>query len=158
MNLYSGMRHTRLQSTLQVETQCACALSILLRQGANGLFLQQGFDRFFKKLFPTTPKALLDYWATAFYCKKRKVDADQAEYFHAIVRLNDKFLETALKTCGRHGLYLQPRSATRGLDARFGVVRLQGMSREEALAVQQKVSFQLGLVRATKGFWPEGPK
>jgi len=74
---------------------------------------------------------------------------DLAEYFHVIVRINDNYLDS--KVCGR-GLYIQPRSPTRGLDVRFGVVRLTGLSREEALAMQQQVPFQLGLVRTTKGF------
>lgn len=68
------------------------------------------------------------------------------------MRINDKYLESVLKVCGRNGLYLQPRSPTRSLDTRFGVVRLTGLSREEALAMQQQVPFQLGLVRTTKGF------
>lgn len=132
-------------------TVCLCFV-YPLEAGDKWPVLQQGFDRFFKKVFPTTPEALIDHWAAAFYSKKRKVEADQAEYFHSIVRTTDKFLDTVLKSCGRHGLYLQPRSVTRGLDSRFGVVRLPGLSREEALSVQQKVGFQLGLVRTSKGF------
>ena len=132
-------------------TVCLCFV-YPAEAGDKWAVLQQGFDRYFKKIFPTAPEALVDHWAQAYYCKKRKVEPDQAEYFHTIVRINDKYLESVLKVCGRNGLYLQPRSPTRSLDTRFGVVRLTRLSREEALAIQQQVPFQLGLVRTTKGF------
>ena len=132
-------------------TVCLCFV-YPAEAGDKWAVLQQGFDRYFKKIFPTAPEALVDHWAQAYYCKKRKVEPDQAEYFHIIVRINDKYLESVLKVCGRNGLYLQPRSPTRSLDTRFGVVRLTGLAREEALAMQQQVPFQLGLVRTTKGF------
>ena len=138
-------------------TVCLCFV-YPAKAGDKWAMLRQGFDLYFKKIFLTAPEALVDHWAQAFYCKKRKVEPDQAEYFHVIVRINDKFLESVLKVCvcvcvgGRNGLYLQPRSPTRSLDTRFGVVRLTGLSREEALAMQQQVPFQLGLVRTTKGF------
>ena len=132
-------------------TVCLCFV-YPAEAGDKWTMLEQGFDRYFKKIFPTAPEALVDHWAQAYYRKKRKVEPDQAEYFHVIVRINDKLLESVLKGCGRNGLYLQPRSPTRGLDTRFGVVRLTGLTREESLAMQQQVPFQLGLVRTTKGF------
>ena len=132
-------------------TVCLCFV-YPVEAGDKWPVLHEGFDRYFKKIFPTAPEALIDHWAPSFYCKKRKVDPEQAEYFHVIVRINDKFLDSVLKSCGRNGLYLQPRSPTRGLDPRFGVVKLAGLTREEALTVQQQVPFQLGLVRTSKGF------
>jgi len=130
-------------------TVCLCFV-YPAEAGDKWVMLEQGFDRYFKKIYPTAPEALVDHWAQAYYCKKRKVEPDHAEYYHVIVRINDKFLESVLKGCGRNGLYLQPRSPTRGLDTRFGVVRLTGLTREESLAMQQQVPFQLGLVRTTK--------
>ena len=108
-----------------------------------------GVDRFFRKIFPASTDALVDYWASGFHDRKKKVDPAKAEYFHAVVvRIADKHLEAVLKVCGLSGLYLQPRSASRGVDSRFAVIRLNGYTREEALAAQQQVVTQLGLSQA----------
>ena len=88
----------------------------------------------------------------AFFDRRKKVDSSKAQHFHAVARFSEKHLEASLRVCGLHGLYLQPRNAAKGLDPRFAVVRLHGFSREEAVKAQHKLSFQLGLVRTSRGF------
>ena len=89
--------------------------------------LTTGVDRFFRKIFPASADALVDHWAPGFYAKKRKVEPQDAEYFHAVVRIADLRLESVLRVCGLSGLYLQPRSASRGIDTRFAIIRFKLM-------------------------------
>ncbi len=131
-------------------TVCLCFI-YQEEAGDKWQILTTGVDRFFRKIFPASADALVDHWASGFYAKKRKVDSQHAEYFHAVVRIADRHLESVLRVCGLNGLYLQPRSASRGIDTRFAIIRLNGFTRDEALAAQQQVSLQLGLVRTTKG-------
>lgn len=114
--------------------------------------LDGGFDRFFRLLYPKAGEALVDVWGAGFFDRRKKVDSTKAQHFHAVARFAEKHLEASLRVCGLHGLYLQPRNAAKGLDPRFAVVRLHGFSREEAVKAQHKLSFQLGLVRTSRGF------
>ena len=114
--------------------------------------LDGGFDRFFRLLYPKAGEALVDVWGAGFFDRRKKVDASKAQHFHAVARFAEKHLEASLRVCGLHGLYLQPRNAAKGFDPRFAVVRLHGFSREEAVKAQRKLSFQLGLVRTSRGF------
>ena len=131
-------------------TVCLCFI-YQHEAGDKWQILIDGVDRFFRKIFPAAADALVDFWAAGFYDKKKKVEPTKAEYFHAVVRIADRHLDSVLKVCRLSGLYLQPRSASRGIDSRFAVIRLNGYTREEALAAQQQVVSQLGLVRTSKG-------
>ena len=91
-------------------------------------------------------------WATSFYRGAAKVSVGDAEYYHSVVRVEDKHLDEALRVSGAVGVYLTPKGPDRGVDPRFRVMSFPALPLEKVLVLQSKLGpTACGLSRSRKG-------
>ena len=76
----------------------------------------------------------------------------EADYYHSVVRVEDRHLDEALRVSGAVGVYLTPKGPDRAVDPRFRVMSFPALPLEKVLALQTKLGpSACGLSRSRKG-------
>eukprot|EP00438_Fugacium_kawagutii_P004973 Skav222404 [mRNA] locus=scaffold4422:467384:476455:+ [translate_table: standard] len=116
-----------------------------------GTLVSQGIVSYLKSLGYPHFGSISQTWSLDFFHRGKKVDPEQASYYHGFLKLDATHFEQLLKLGGISGFYPNPRSESRGPDTRYRTIMLRGLTLAEARSAAAKVS-SLGLTRGKHGY------
>ena len=114
--------------------------------------LQDGFAAYLRKLGLDSWRFIDSEWSQCFFSGKKKTDIDACQYFHNVIRIPDKHIKTLLRLGGNAGIFIVPKNSNRGIDDRFRVCLLKGLSLEETKQKLQDVPNHLGIAKLKAGY------
>ena len=114
--------------------------------------LQDGFAAYLRRLGLDSWRFIDSEWSESFFSGKRKTNIDSCQYFHNVIRIPDKHIKVLLRLGGNAGILVVPKNSSRGIDDRFRVCLLKGLSLEEAKQKLQDVPNHLGIAKLKAGY------
>ena len=91
-------------------------------------------------------------WSQSFFSGKKKTDIQSCQYFHNVIRIPDKHVKALLRLGGNAGIFVVPKNSNRGIDDRFRVCLLTGLSLDETKQKLQDVPNHLGIAKLKAGY------
>ena len=114
--------------------------------------LQDGFAAYIRKFGLDSWRFIDSEWSQSFFSGKKKTDIEACQYFHNVVRIPDKHIKALLRLGGNAGIFVAPKNSNRGIDDRFRVCLLKGLSLEETKQKLQDVPNHLGIAKLKAGY------
>eukprot|EP00438_Fugacium_kawagutii_P015074 Skav234498 [mRNA] locus=scaffold2015:27635:55825:- [translate_table: standard] len=114
--------------------------------------LSHGAPFFLRQIGYEQARSIFQTWSLGYFKNSKKVPPTEAVYAHCFVRVSESVVDKLLSLSGRYGMYATPRSNDRGTDPAYKVIRLPGLTRDEAQLQADAVDTALGLVRSGRGY------
>ena len=112
--------------------------------------LDQGAERFLKRLSGGEIKQTLDVWSFAYFRGGKKVtfqDRGEADYAHFVFRCPDNFLTKMLRLSGTNGTFMISKGPEGGKDVRYRILQTDCVDMHEMQHYLLQVPEHLGVVR-----------
>ena len=140
--------------TTSIPVHTICMIQVHRDEADSQYFsaLQDGFAAYLRRLGLESWRYIESEWSQSFFIGRKKTDIESCQYFHNVVRIPDKHIKPILRLGGNAGIFVVPKNASRGIDDRFRVCLLKGLSLEETKQRLQDVPNHLGIARLKAGF------
>ncbi len=137
-----------------IPVQTICMIQVYREEADSQHFsaLQDGFAAYLRKLGLDSWRFIDSEWSQSFFSGKKKTDIESCQYFHNVIRIPDKHVKALLRLGGNAGIFVVPKNSNRGIDDRFRVCLLKGLSLEETKHKLQDVPNHLGIARLKAGY------
>lgn len=114
--------------------------------------LQQGVVAALRAANFAKATSVQQVWSFYFYKGSKRTSSVDASYAHGFLRVSDSHFGEMLRASGSNGVYFTPRTAAKGHDPAFRVIKTPGLSLAETTRVQDTLDGTVGLVRFSVGY------
>ena len=114
------------------------------------ILVDKGLEFFLKAIGFGSLMAITQTWSQSYFTRGRKVQPEEAEYYHGYLRLEVKAVPALLRLGGYDGFFPTPKTLQKTNDPAYRVLQLRGFNLADARALLPPEEF--GLTRSRQGF------